>query len=316
MSLVDPQFTLAQQVTGTILRPFEGFEQVYQGQDGTIPIVFPGTLDEDAGKEGFSPYLLRGISCPLGAKAMFWLPAVTEAITIETTDFSIDYGYVLHWRMRNTGDANRDVIAGRSQIRGFHLSEQGVGAEDSLLAPNGPTPQFLLPSATETILFQQPEPTSAIGPSTPGAGVANLRTQGIAVPSDGSEGGASNGLPFLPPGAAPNFANDYPVGSGNTSPLGLFEQGVADPSLFEQAPFSVFRPYFTICKGDELMIACARRPFLGATQPIPPWDFNAPGTGLGTDKQFSNIYGINAAGPQHKPFKNLGIYAFFGSNPS
>lgn len=318
MTLVDAQFTLANQVTGTIMRPFAGFESVYQGVDGTVPIVFPGTLDDEAGKiAGISPYLLKGVPCPLGGKALIWLPAVTQAVTIDAIPFTVDYGYVLHWRMRNVGDFNRDSEAARIVLRNYHLSEQGFAAEDSLLAPNGPVPQLLVPSATETILFEQPEPSVVpFDASTPGAGVGNLRTQGIGVPSDGSEGGGTNGLPLLPPNAAPNFANAYPIGSGSTTPLGIFEQGVADPALYEQAPFSIYRPYFTVCKGDELLIACARRPFLTATIPVPVWDFSGVGGTLAYDSQFSNIYGVNAIGPTHPPFKNLGIYAFFGSNPT
>jgi hypothetical protein len=302
----DAQFTLANIERRTILRPFAGFEAVYEGKSTTTPIVFPGTLDKDAGTKGFSPYLLAGIPAPLGAKCCLWLPAVAQLVDIEGADIPIDYGYVIHWRLRNVGDFNRSFDK-RREPQPFHLSDQNFAAQDTLLDPTPPD-RFLLPSATETIIFEQLEPTGAFGPSTPGAGVGNLRTQAIAVPSDATDLSVTLGLPFLPPGSpAPPFASAYPPGSGSTTPLGAFQQGVVDPANFSQAPYSIFRPYFTIAKGDEMMIAVTRRP-VGALNA--PWSFST------IDALFSNVYGTNVAGPTHKPFENLGIYVFFGTNPS
>jgi len=298
--LADAQFTIA-----AVLRPFEGFEARYQGEAVTVPIVFPGTLDDDAGKPGFSPYLLKGLPVPMGAKMALWFPAV---VGLADGFPALDYRYVLIWRLRNVGDFQRRRIP-------YHLSKESTGAPDTYLAPMPPE-RFVLPAATETVLYQQPEPT-AVPPliTQPGFGIGHLRSEGVDVPSDLADFSAvapSAGLPFLPPNAAPNFANAFPLPGANTEPLGAFQQGVLDPRVSNLAPYSMFRPYYTVAKGDELMIACYPNNRLG----IPDWDFRT------IDAQFSNLYGTNAFAPSpagtasHKPFPDLGIYVFAGSNPS
>lgn len=291
--LPDAQFTMAQ-----VLRPFTGFEAVYQGRPLNVPIVFPGTLDPDAGKAGFSPYLLAGLPVPLGAKVMLWFPAVTATIGTPPESVSVDYAYVLHWRLRNTGDITRHV-------QPAHFPKETPGQPDTWLAPVPPA-RFIIPSSTETVVFEQTE--SSLLP-----GVGNLRPQAIAVPEDSATSSASFGLPLLPPGSPP-FANSYPVASSNTVPLGLFSQGVLNPNpnvsdASDLAGFSLFRPYFTVAKGDELLIACVRRQPL----PAPPndiWDFQT------FDERFSNLYGTNVAGPTHPIFPDIGVYVFTGTNPT
>lgn len=295
--LADAQFTVA-----AVLRPFEGFEAVYQGQSVFTPIVFPGTLDEDAGKPGFSPYLLRGLSVPMGAKVQLWFPAVVGTIDNQPLG---DYKYLLIWRLRNVAD-----FAARQ--RPFHLKKDSFGASDTFLAPTPPD-RYVLPAATETVVYQQAEPAT-FPPAfiSPGAGLGVLRSETIAVPSDLTETFASAGLPLLPPNAAPPFANGFPVPPGtNLVPLGAYQQGVIDPRYSNTAPTALFRPYFTVAKGDELIIACARN---NPNESILTWDFSGP------DFQFSNLYGTNAFPPSgttsHRPFSDLGIYVFTGSNPS
>jgi len=299
--LADAQFTVA-----TVLRPFEGFEFVYQAQSIFTPIVFPGTLDEDAGNPGFSPYLLRGTPVPMGAKVQLWIPAVVGASEGGPV---FDYSYLLIWRLRNVGDFQR-------RQRPYHLSKESFGASDTLLAGSASAPyrEFVLPAASETVVYQQPEPVAG-SPVTvaPGVGVGALRTEKIEVASDLTEILPGVGLPFLPPNAAPPFANGFPSTGGgtNTIPLGAYEQGVIDPRNSDLAPSWLFRPYFTVAKGDELIIAVSRgNNFESALQ----WDFHGP------DFQFSNLYGTNAFPPSgttsHKPFPDLGIYMFTGSNPT
>jgi hypothetical protein len=294
-TLIDAQFTIAK-----VLRPFAGFEAVYQNQDASIPIAFPGTLDENAGKPGFSPYLLAGLAVPLGAKMEIWFPMI-DAPGGEGNN-NVSYVYLLHWRMRNIGDFVRSKLP-------YHLMKDAFGAPDTLLAPVPPQ-RFVLPSAVEAVLYQQQEPAAPAGfliGAGPGRG--NLRTEQIAVPNDLAASGATAGLPFLPPNTAPPFANAFPVGSGNTTPLGAFEQGITDPNADPLAPYSLFRPYFTVAKADELIISVVRLPL--DPLPVPNnWDF------AGVDAQFSNVYGNNAAGPTHPLFPDLGVYVLAGSNPS
>jgi len=281
----DAQFTMAQ-----ILRPFVGFESVYQGQPTSIPIAFPGTLDQDAGKPGFSPYLLAGLPVPLGAKVQLWFPMISGVVE----GIPFDYVYELHWRLRNTGDVQR-------HLQPAHFQKETTGQPDTLLAPVPPG-RFVLPSAIETVMFEQSEPTGLIG-----TGVGNLRAQAIAVKDDGVFASASAGFPLLPPGSAP-FANALlsPATTGVT-PVGQYQQGVLNPATSNLAGWSLFRPYFTVAKGDELIVTCVRN----LAPPIPAiWHFDD------VDVLFSNLYGINAAGPTHLPFPELGIYVFTGCNPT
>lgn len=294
----DAQFTV-----DTIFRPFKGFEATYQGQDATIPIVFPGDLDPEAGKvAGISPYLLRGIPVPLGAKVTLWFPMVTADFGEGATD---GYVYLLHWRLRSVADMQRAVVAGRTST--YHLKKAGFGAPDTLLAPSSPN-RLVIPSATETVIYQQSEPVAVSpNPAKAGSGLGNLRSELIAVPDDGVSQLPTAGLPFLPPNSAPAFANAFP--SGSTTPLGAFQQGVLDPTASVVAPYSIFRPYFTVAKGDELLISVVRDPL--TTTPSPNvWDFT------GIDAEFSNFYGTNTASPTHAPFEDLGVYMFTGTNPS
>ncbi len=298
--LADAQFTLA-----SVLRPFEGFEFVYQNQPIFTPIVFPGTLDEDAGKAGFSPYLLKGLAVPMGAKVQLWFPSVVGSAEGAPV---LDYKYVLIWRLRNVGDFSR-------RQRPYHLSKESFGAPDTFLAgsPSAPYQQFVLPAATETVVYQQAEPLPTPPLVTaPGPGLGVLRTEAIAVPSDLGELFPTVGSPLLPPNAAPNFNNGFPVPPGtNVTPLGAFQQGVVDPRNANTALSPKFRPYFTVAKGDELIIAVSRDNDLAGSL---LWDFSS------FDYQFSNLYGTNAFPPggtmSHKPFPDLGIYVFTGSNPS
>jgi hypothetical protein len=307
--LADAQFTVA-----GVLRPFDGFEAVYQGQAVTIPIAFPGTLDDDAGKPGFSPYLLRGMPVPMGAKMALWFPQVTN--DAEGNQL-IDYRYLLVWRLRNVGDFQRRRLP-------YHLSKEAVGAPDTWLAgsPAQPLNQFVLPSATETVLYQQPEvtlPAPIPGVITaPGRAQGNLRTELINIPGDLLATFVTAGLPLLPPNAAPNFANVFPqppaTGGNGIRPLGAYQQGVIDPRISNTAPGAMFRPYFTVAKGDELIVICYRNNNVDAIPGSAAWNFG------GLDQQFSNLYGTNAMPPSgqvsHKPFPDLGIYVFAGSNPS
>ena len=308
--LADAQFTVA-----SVLRPFDGFEARYQGHSTFTPIVFPGTLDDDAGKPGFSPYLLKGLPVPMGAKMALWFPAVVGSVEGSLPVF--DYRYLLIWRLRNVGDFQRRRLP-------YHLSKEAFGAPDSYLAPSSPD-RFVLPAATETVVYQQPEPALPSPPipgiiTAQGPSQGNLRTELIDVPTDLSEGLVTAGLPLLPPNAAPNFASTFPMPPttppppNGINPLGAFQQGIIDPAVSNLAPGSLFRPYYTIAKGDELMIACYRNNTLTEFPSSQKWDFGS------FDAQFSNLYGTNAFPPpgqkSHKPFPDLGIYVFAGSNPS
>lgn len=283
MTLADAQFSLAK-----VLRPFPNFEQVYQGQEAGIPIAFPGTLDADAGTPGFSPYLLAGLEVPVGAKVLIYFPVVAYGGEL-TPDGPIttSYTYQLHWRMRNVADFRR-------RRKPYHLSKQTGGPQDTVLTPPGfSADRLLIPSALETVLYQQLEPNGA--PAN-----ANLRADTVTVPGDGIPTVSGFGAPLLPPGT--------PLAPGGLTPYGQFEQGVANPGLVQEGTKSLFRSLFTIAKGDELIITTVRTNI----QENANWDFADPFA----DQGFSNLYGVNSGGPTHAPFPDLGIYVLVGTNPS
>jgi hypothetical protein len=128
--LADAQFGIAR-----VLRPFAGFEDVYQGQPGNVPIAIPGDLDVDAGKEGFNPNLIRGQAVPFGSKITLWIPTILSTIQGQP----IPYAYQVIWRLRNL----RDFRANRSA---YHFPRQEI-AEDN---------EFVIPSAKKVILFEGP----------------------------------------------------------------------------------------------------------------------------------------------------------------
>lgn len=282
--LADAQFSLAD-----ILRPFAGFEATYQGQPTATPVAFPGTLDVDAaeGVPGFSPYLLAGLEVPFGAKVVLWFPVVTTGNTLDGPAYT-DYTYQIHWRLRNVADYRR-------RRKPYHLRRQTGGAQDTANTPVGMSPdRLIMPSALETVIYQRPEPASG----TAGArAVGNLRASSISVPGDGIPLVPGFGAPLLPPGA--------PVPPAGPPPFGEMEQGITDPAQAVLGTESLFRPYFTVAKGDELIITAVR-----TDQTVDTWEFSAEDLG------FSNTYGTNVAGPTHSPFTELGIYVLVGSNPS
>lgn len=129
-ALVDAQFSVAR-----VFRPFAGFENVYQGESGSIPIAIPGNLDPDASKTGFDSNLLAGISMPLGAKAILWFPTIfnrtVDGLTIQP------YQYTIVWRLRNLRDF-------RNTRAPYHFPKQSFGENN----------QFVIPSGVNTIIAE------------------------------------------------------------------------------------------------------------------------------------------------------------------
>lgn len=166
----DAQFTWA-----SIIKPFPGFEAVYQGQSHAIPIAFPGVRDPRAGTDGFSPNLLAGIKVPLGARLLIEIPVAVLAPNVAF------YDYTFVWRLRNVRDFRVDRTP-------FHFPRQSPGAPDSTVPPA--QPRFVIPAATDVILYEQAEPAAF------GNGVMRVVKQVYRI---GDGGGA--GDPLLPDGA-------------------------------------------------------------------------------------------------------------------
>ncbi len=272
--LADAQFSFAKPI-----RPFDGFEKVYQGKNALVPIAFPGGLDPNAGLPGYAPNLIAGFPVPLGAKVLLWIPQCSYGVA--PSPLVTEYVYQISWRIRNVADYRHGNPDGTRTP--YHIQKQAAGAADTT-APVGQQARLIITAALETILFEQTQPApSLIGSPATGDLIAN----GLALPADG----VSRFLPLIPGGG-----------------FGAAEQGIADPAQVVEEPAPLFRPYFTIAKGDDMTIFAYRPP----NASFATWDFANPLT----DQAFSNTYGTNVAGPTHPPYPDLGIYVLVGSNPS
>jgi len=131
-----------------VIRPFSGFEAVYQGQDGTIPIAFPGTLDPDAGKPGMNASLLAGIPTPLGSRLLLQIP-MTGYLGESGVVLTSGYEYQFVWRTRNQGWFSA-AAAGNRQVSAYHLPSEEVGRNA----------EFFIPGTSDVEVFEQAEPVS------------------------------------------------------------------------------------------------------------------------------------------------------------
>src|SRR5512143_4112797 len=114
--IVDPQLSLA-----TVLRPMDGYAQVYQGQGAVTPLAFfpPDPqgrytpLDDEIGSPGISRRLLKYVSVPLGAQCVLYVPHIVYAAS--TSVIEQLYTYSVHWRVRNPR-AMRDSVDGQRPL--------------------------------------------------------------------------------------------------------------------------------------------------------------------------------------------------------
>ena len=285
--LADPQFSVA-----TILRPFDNFEDVYAGQPAGVPVAFfppgpngrPQALDPDAGARGVDENLLRYVPVPLGAQIVLYIPhALVLQDSLVVPVLETLYTYTVHWRVRNLSASTRRMRTG-GEVKPYH-SATFEGRPDTT-APATAQARVLIPSATRTVLVEQPEP------ATTAQQVQHLRRERFTPTTSYLD---SSGLPLLPSGAQ-----------------GVHMQGVLDPgafTAFEQiARSSLFMPIEFTCEGDEMLIT-ANRYDAWEAQPD-AWSF----TGLDApDAPFSNVYGRNVAGPEQPLSHGLGIYMFMGA---
>jgi hypothetical protein len=258
VTLADAQFSLIQS-----LRPPEGFVAAYEGQANGRAIAMPGTLDSNAGEAGYDADLMAGVNVPLGAKMMLWFPDIVNS---EGPVVQQPYTYQLIWRMRTPIDY-------RDDRKPFHLAQQRPGAPDTSVPVAAGRVRFFLPAATETVVFNQAEPGAALA-------VPNLRRESLNVIGNGNPPAL---FPFVPPYAL-----------GNT---GIVQQGVLDPGgatpLTADSP--LYMPYFTIAKGDELMIWVTRTA-------AGNWAFAA------ADLGFATLYGSTD--------EDVGVLVTVGSSPT
>lgn len=204
----------------SVLRPMPGFEDVYQGQAGTIPIAFPGTLDPDAGKPGISPNLLQGVPVPFGARICVYIPMTIDQYTSQSI-----YGYQFLWRVRSRSSFEAAMQAGRTAAP-YHLSTEEPGRKE--VQALSPTPYLFIPASSDVEIFEQSEP----GTNVPAQ--LNIRQQ-LYVPRLAD----SWVQPLTPTGADAEWQQGAYQFTTNVNCSG--------PTWF---------PIWLDCGGDEMIILC------------------------------------------------------------
>lgn len=282
----EPQF-----VGWKTLRPFEGFEAVYQGGTVLSPIqcteVELGTggtaIDPlaEAGTPGYAPNLIKGLPCVLGQRCMVKLPLMRWD---PTGALDLHYNWVITWR-------DRSVIDNRKTGQPYHNLRQGPGIPDT--TSGSPLPRVVVPASWHTIPYAEAEPSP---PPAPGSLADNKRyiaklriddfSSRVQVNTPVTGGGLL--LPLLPDGTN-----------------GAYQQGVMDPASLLGALGNAESPgAMTIemqCAGDELLVGVYRDDPGGA----PTWDF------AGNDVYLSYALG-NGSG---EALPDLGVKVSFGIAP-
>ncbi len=243
-----PVLVDAQVGTARVMRPMNGFEAVYQGVqaattpvNAAVPIPFfewsdrapPNPRDDNAGKPGFDPNLMRFMRVPLGCQVLIWFPVIF------TPGSPVAYSYTIVWRMNNLGRYQLSGLDGP-----YHNPFDAPGQPDTAAPDVGP--RLIIPAAVESIVEHVAVPTTPIFLPMRN----NLRTEYIQVRN------VPPVVPLLAPGVR-----------------GVYQQGVLDPTLFgEQALAPIFQPHQTQSKGDEMMIIVDRGA-VDAGDPNEDWNF-------------------------------------------
>lgn len=269
--LADAQFG-----TARILRPFNGFIDLYQGQPASTPIMLTEVIDPPGGaaldpaaevrEPGYSPRLLRGLDVPIGSRVLLWLPSITAFDVVN--DAYIRYQWTLIWRLRNVYDY-------RNFRTPYHYPKQAEGIPET-----GPEAgaRVVIPAATQTLPYSQaPEPTGALDNA-----VTNLRNETVSV------GGTPLNSPIVPGGG-----------------IGYFQQGLGDPFVSPIFSQPIYQCHEVAAVGDELLIGLSR-----PVTDIPNWDFLT----FAQNDWLVNFYlgGVGAAAP---PRPDIGVYVMTGSAP-
>jgi len=203
-----------------VLRPMNNFQEVYQGQAGTIPIAFPCDLDPNAGDDGYDANLLVGVAVPLGGRLLIQIPMTIDQYVVEP-----DYQYQFIWRTRNQAAVVEAIAAGR-QPSAYHLPSEAFGRKEIQTGP-ATTERFFIPAASDVEVFEQAEPGG-------GAATLNVKQQR-----------------YVPQITVPWVKPLLPTGSG-----GVWQQGVYQFSSNVNCSGPTFAPLWTDAGGDELLILC------------------------------------------------------------
>lgn len=223
--LADAQFGIVR-----VMRPVTGFEDTYEGTSAARPVyLFPEGRDgnpdnvdrlAEDGIAGYDPQLARGLSVPVGARVILWLPNLFYTSAGDPPEV-LGYEWVIIWRLRNLVDFRQARIP-------YHFPK-GQGAPDTTAAP-GQQARVPLPAAYHSIGYIQAEPAVRLDRA-----ITNLHSDDVDVATDPLFG------PLLP--------------SGAFQPI---QQGIVDPAVVTDANRPGYMVHEVQAFGDELLIGVRR----------------------------------------------------------
>jgi hypothetical protein len=246
--LADAQFGIAR-----ILRPYDNFENDYEGVACTTPIQFTEAgraLDQLAGTAGYAGNLVRGLAVPLGSRLLIYVPGVSVAAA-----GTPPYNWIFIWRLRGMADHRR--------ARGpYHIAKQSAGVPDT--TGGGSSPRVVRPSCAHAIVYNNAKPAN-----TNGRVVQDLQVEDIAARPVALSMLLPDMRPLIPGGAR-----------------GAYQQGLLDPNPVAPgagvlAEVPLYEMFDLQATGDELLIGCYR-------DTIPDhatWEF------ADYDRSISNFFG-------------------------
>ena len=322
--LVVPEFGITK-----ILRGYDDFEDVYQGQgidnnviwlsdrkDGKDPqaaLAFKklqAEVDANGGvipplgltsnDTGVNPWLQRGLPVPLGASIVMYLPYAQGYSVSGEAFFNLPLKYIVAWR-------NRSVSAQGLNRQPYHQAFDGLGQTDdgrlNALTATGAGTHIFSGAATarrviqafwEPLRYAQAEPPLTGGPAIEDVWELTFRTAPDV---------AQTPLPPLFPYLKTLTPAPNPT-------LGALGQG----SLKNNNTFPFYVPVSTKVKGDELLIGVT----LDTSNISPGAGFNFDAGAYILSLAFGRagyITGDPSIATPLVPNRQLGVYVTTGSNP-
>jgi len=276
-----PEYSLAQ-----ILRPFDGFEQKYQGDDTEVnPIAVPGKLDARAGQAGYDPNLMAGAPVPMGANIKLWLPRLqSPAAYGATPEDPPQYIYSLVWRIRSLTEASQD--AERRLSAHFGRLLKGVPQVDSPIQQvSSGGDRFVIPAAIQTVQWHNNDIVSLAGAA--GSGYDN---DSNTIPKGSQYIQRVDGAEIDPPG----YTNPEPA-----------EVRVNSANFKVNPPTDWFAPYSPTYTGND---TAGQAPKFGNAGLISQGYYaDANGTAVpgGTDPKPHNTQATRRAGQKSGPIYDI-----------
>jgi len=217
MTAVDAQFGM-----GRILRPIPNFEQIYQGETGATPVLFPGAVDVLAGTPGYNPNLGAAVPVPFGARCFLKIPRARAVNGDDVTGETYRYGIRFRDREQTIYSATGD--------RPFHLARM-IGVPDT--SSSTPEQRVFVPGTSMT----------AFGALT--ANGDNFTQAAGGLDFDVAPFTLGEAQPFLGPGR-----------------LAVMQQGVWDPAGGAPQEQAAQSPAYVVIEfrapGDEVYVLASR----------------------------------------------------------